>query len=93
MTTHEIPARIGTDLPATVASSDANDLVFFAAKAFPPGQRVELTFYPETPEAFTVQVRSSGSRLQADQRFEVRTRLINLSRELRIKLLSVFSAG
>ena len=37
-----------------------------------------------------LQARCIGSKLQADQRFEVRARLINLSRDARQSLLTAF---
>lgn len=87
---HEIPVQISPALVGVAVSSDATNLLFYAPKAFPPGQPIDVTFWPDTDQAFTVQARSIGSRLCEDQRFEVRTRLVNLSREKRTKLLDAF---
>jgi len=91
--THSVPIRIGGTLAGIAVSSDANVLCFHAPKAFPPGQPVEVTLWPDTPQAFTVQARSIGSRLQDDQTFEVRARLVNLAREARSRLLEAFSSS
>jgi hypothetical protein len=89
----EIPVRIGADVVGVAVSSDANHLLFYSPKAFPPGQPLELTLWPDTPEAFNVEARSLGSKLRDDRRFEVRSKVINLSRERREKLLRAFSAA
>jgi hypothetical protein len=88
--TQRIPIRIGGVLAGVAVSSDANLLHFHASKAFPPGQPLEITLWPDTPQAFTVQARSIGSRLQDDQTFAVRARLVNLGREARAQLLRAF---
>jgi hypothetical protein len=89
--TREIPLRIGTDSAGTAVNADANNLVFYAAKAFPPGQPLQLTLWPDTPESLTIQARTIGSRLRENSNFEVRTRLINLNREARLKLQATFA--
>lgn len=91
--THSIPIRIGGTLAGVAVGSDATLLQFHAPKAFPPGQPLELTLWPDTPQAFTVQARSIGSRLRDDQAFEVRARLVNLAREARAQVLAAFGIG
>jgi hypothetical protein len=92
--TQRIPIRIGGTFAGVAVSSDANLLHFHAPKAFPPGQPLDVTLWPDTPQAFTVQVRSIGSRLRDDQTtFDVRARLVNLAREARTQLLEAFSSG
>jgi len=86
----EIALRVGADLQAVAVSADAANLMFYAAKAFPPGQPLQLTLWPDSAEALLLHVRTIGSRLRADGQFEVRTRLVNLSRDARTKLLTTF---
>ena len=86
----EIPLRTGA-LDGTALHSDAVTLVFCVPKAFPPGQPIELVLWPDTLEALPLQARSIGSKLRADQQFEVRARLINLARGARERLLQTFS--
>ena len=84
--------RIGTELMGAAASFSGEFLTFYSSKAFPPGQPLELTLFPDTEQALPLQVRCLGSKLQADQRFEVRARLINLSRAARMQLTAAFGS-
>lgn len=84
------PLRIDNQHPGVAVSCDANIIVFHAPKAFPPGQPVSLTLWPDHDRALALSARSIGSKLLPDQRFEVRARLINLSRSAREHLLAAF---
>jgi len=86
----ELSLRIGADLDGVAVSCDAALIVFLSPKAFPPGQPLQLTLAPDSTQPLAIQARSIGSKLQADQRFEVRARLVNLSREARQRLLATF---
>jgi hypothetical protein len=88
----ELPLRIGADLDAAAVSCKDGLFVCLAAKAFPPGQPLQLTLFPGSERALTLQARCVGSKLQPDQRFEVRARLINLNRAARQQLLEVFGS-
>jgi hypothetical protein len=91
--TPEIPVRIGAErdnIAGVVIASDAVTLEFHSPKAFPPGQPVALTLWPGSDSTLTLQVRSIGSRLCADELFSVRARLVNLSRDARARLLQAF---
>lgn len=88
----ELPLRIGADLEAAAVSCNGELFVCLAHKAFPPGQPLELTLFPGSERALTLQVRCIGSKLQPDQRFEVRARLINLSRVARQQLSEAFES-
>lgn len=90
MTEH--PLRIGGELDAAAVSCGAELFVFLSPKAFPPGQPLELTLFPESENALVLQARCIGSKRQPDQRFEVRARLINLSRAARLQLAETFGA-
>jgi hypothetical protein len=85
-----LPLRIGAELEGVAISSDAVSFVFLAPKAFPPGQPLSLTLFPGSERELPLQARCIGSKLQPDQRFEVRARLVNLSRETRLSLLAAF---
>ena len=87
----ELPLRIGAELSGAAVSCSAELFTFLSPKAFPPGQPLELTLFPGTEDAVTLQARCIGSKLQADQRFEVRARLINLSRGVRQRLHAIFA--
>jgi len=87
----ELPLRIGTELNGAAVGCGPEVITFLAPKAFPPGQPLELTLFPDADNALKLQARSIGSKLQADQRFEVRARLINLSRNAREQLNAAFS--
>jgi hypothetical protein len=88
--TRELPVRIGADLSAAAVSCSGELLVLLAPKAFPPGQPLELTLFPDEERALPLQARCIGSKLQQDQRFEVRARLINLSRAARTAVAAAF---
>lgn len=88
----ELPLAIGADLNAAAISCSGELFVMLSPKAFPPGQPLELTLFPGTERALVLQVRCIGSKLQADQRFEVRARLINLSRNARQQLNEAFGS-
>lgn len=90
MTELELPLRIGADLDAVAISCDGIQITCLSPKAFPPGQPLELSLFPGTEQALTLQVRCIGSKLRADQRFELRARLINLSRAARQRLQTAF---
>lgn len=87
----ELPLRIGPDLNGAAVSYNGEIFTFLSPKAFPPGQPLELMLFPESEQALPLQARSIGSKLQPDQRFEVRARLINLSRAARAALTTTFS--
>jgi hypothetical protein len=87
----QLPLRIAQELDGVAVSSDAAVFVFLSPKAFPPGKPLDLTLFPGSEHALPLQARCIGSKLQADQRFEVRARLINLSRDARQSLLTAFS--
>ncbi|MEY4581726.1 MAG: hypothetical protein RL701_6429 [Pseudomonadota bacterium] len=87
-----IPARIGAErdnLLGVVIAADANatTLEFHSPKAFPPGQPVELTLWPEGDSTLKLQLRSMGSKLCAPELFSVRARIVNLPRGARARLL------
>lgn len=82
----ELPLRIGSDLDGAAVSCSGEVFAFLSPKAFPPGQPLQLIVFPESEQALPLQARCIGSKLQADQRFEVRARLINLSRTARDRL-------
>jgi len=86
----ELPLRIGAELSAAAVSCGPEIFTFLSPKAFPPGQPLELTLFPDTENAIKLQARCIGSKLQADQRFEVRARMINLSRSARQQLNAAF---
>jgi hypothetical protein len=86
----QIPLRVGA-LAGFALHSDAVTLSFSVPKAFPPGQPLELVLWPDTPDALPLSGRSLGSKLRADQQFEVRARLTNLARASRERLLDVFN--
>ena len=86
----ELPLAIGTDLSAAAVSCKGEVFVMLSPKAFPPGQPLDLTLYPGSDRELKLQVRCIGSKLQPDQRFEVRARLINLSRSARERLTEAF---
>jgi hypothetical protein len=88
---NELPLRIGTELSGAAVGCGPEVITFLSPKAFPPGQPLELTLLPDAHNALKLQARSIGSKLQADQRFEVRARLINLSRTAREQLSAAFS--
>jgi hypothetical protein len=88
---NELPLRIGTELIGAAVGCGPEVITFLSPKAFPPGQPLELTLFPGADNALKLQARSIGSKLQADQRFEVRARLINLSRNAREQLSAAFS--
>ena len=87
----ELPLSIGADMNAAAVSCKGEVFVMLSPKAFPPGQPLELTLFPGSDRALVLQVRCIGSKLQPDQRFEVRARLINLSRAARQQLTEAFS--
>jgi hypothetical protein len=87
---NELPLRIGADLNGAAVSCGPEIFVFLSPKAFPPGQPLALTLFPDTEKALELQARCIGSKLQSDQRFEVRARLINLSRAGRQQLNAAF---
>lgn len=86
----EHPLRIGPELSGAAVSCGPEIFVFLSPKAFPPGQPLELTLFPEAENALKLQARCIGSKLQPDQRYEVRARLINLSRAARLQLTAAF---
>lgn len=86
----ELPLSIGADLSAAAVGCKGELFVMLSPKAFPPGQPLELTLFPGSENALKLQVRCIGSKLQPDQRFEVRARLINLSRPARQRLTEAF---
>jgi hypothetical protein len=86
----ELPLRIGADLLGAAVGCGPEIITFLSPKAFPPGQPLELTLFPDAENALDLKARSIGSKLQADQRFEVRARLINLSRAARQQLNAAF---
>lgn len=88
----EEPLRIDDQHEGVAVSCDAHILVFHAPKAFPPGQPVSLTLWPGQERPLALSARSIGSKLLPDQRFEVRARLINLSRPAREHLVAAFGA-
>ena len=88
----EAPLCIDETHAGVAVSCDANLIVFHAPKAFPPGQPVALVLWPERDQPLSLAARSIGSKLLADQRFEVRARLVNLSRDARAQLLKAFPA-
>jgi hypothetical protein len=88
----DIPLVITPDLTGVAVSCDTSFLEFLAPKAFPPGQPIELTLWPGEPEALRLAGRSVGSKLCPDQRFRVRMRFVNLSREARARLQQAFGA-
>jgi len=89
----EAPLRIDNAHEAVAVSCDASIIVFHAPKAFPPGQPVALSLWPARDKPLSLQARSIGSKLLPDQRFEVRARLVNLSRQAREELLAAFGSG
>lgn len=88
----ELPLRIGAELHGAALSCGPEVLVFLSPKAFPPGQPLTLTLFPDGDDAVELQARCIGSKLQQDQRFEVRARLINLNRRAREQLNLAFGA-
>ena len=87
-----IPLRIG-ETEGAALQCDAALLLFSAPKAFPPGQPVAFVLWPDTPEALPLAGRSLGSKRRQDGAFDVRVRLVNLSRAARDRLLTAFSPG
>jgi hypothetical protein len=88
----ELPLRIGAELRGAAVSCNGEVFVFLSPKAFPPGQPLELTLSPDSDSPLLLQARSIGSKLQADQRFAVRARLINLSRVAKQQLAAAFGS-
>lgn len=86
----EFPLRIGSELSGAAVGCGPEVLTFLSPKAFPPGQPLDLILFPDTENAIKLQARCIGSKLQADQRFEVRARMINLSRSARQQLNAAF---
>jgi hypothetical protein len=87
------PLRIDNQHEGVAISCDATIIVFHAPKAFPPGQPLALTLWPNHERALPLSARSIGSKLLPDQRFEVRARLINLSRPAREHLIVAFGTS
>lgn len=86
----ELPLRIGAELLGAAVGCGPEVLTFLSPKAFPPGQPLTLTLCPDADNALELQARTIGSKLQPDQRYEVRARLINLSRGARQQLSAAF---
>jgi len=87
----EAPLRIDNEHDGVATGCDATIIVFLAPKAFPPGQPLTLALWPGHERALSLAARSIGSKRLPDQRFEVRARLVNLSRDARLRLLDAFS--
>jgi hypothetical protein len=87
----ELPLRIGSELSAAAVGCGPDVMTLLSPKAFPPGQPLELTLFPDAENELKIQARCIGSKLQPDQRFEVRARFINLSRAARQQLNAAFS--
>jgi hypothetical protein len=81
-----VAVRIGTDEVASARAWDGSTLQLTAANAHPPGQPLTLTLWPERADALQLGARSLGSRRRADAGFDLRVRLVNLSRESRERL-------
>lgn len=84
------PLQIDNQHEGVAISCDATIIVFHAPKAFPPGQPVSLTLWPASDRPLALSARSIGSKLLQEQRFEVRARLVNLSRPAREHLVAAF---
>jgi hypothetical protein len=82
--------RIAEALSGTAISWDGTKLRFVAPNAFPPGQPLELTLWPDSAEALSISARSLGSKRREDQQFDVQVRLVSLSRNAREILARAF---
>jgi len=89
----EAPLRIDSMHEGVAVSCDASIIVFHAPKAFPPGQPLALALWPERDPPLALAARSIGSKRMPDARFEVRARLVNLSRDARQRLLDAFGGS
>jgi hypothetical protein len=81
-----VALRIGSDETGMALGWDGSTLQLTAAKAHPPGQPLELVLWPERANPLKLGARSLGSRRRSDDAFDVRVRLVNLSRESREQL-------
>lgn len=87
------PLRIDDQYPGEAISCDATIIVFRTTKAFPPGQPVALSLWPDDPTPLALAARSIGSKRLPDERFEVRARLVNLGRAARQRLVDAFEGS
>ena len=94
-TDREIPVRVGSDLEGVTRSFDGARarLQFVVAKAFPPGQPLQLTLLPPDGQVVSLQARSLGSKRRDDQRFDVQARLVSVSRATREALERAFGSA
>jgi hypothetical protein len=84
------PLRIDDQHSGEAISCDASSIVFRTDKAYPPGQPVALSLWPDHATPLALAARSIGSKRMSDDRYEVRARLVNLSRHARQRLLDAF---
>jgi hypothetical protein len=82
-----LPARLAEHALELVAF-DGKHFRLVSPKAFAPGQPLPLTL--DEPAALQLDLKSLGSVLRADGRYDVRARAATLRKEARALLLSFF---
>lgn len=73
------PVRIADAYDGELLRFEGQQLCLCSPKAFPPGQPLALRLEPE----LRLEARAIGSRRLPDGRFELRVRLINLTKDAR----------
>lgn len=82
-----LPARLDPDgAPAALVAFDGHVLRVVSPRAYAPGAPVSLATRMPDGSEHGLEGRTIGSRRQADGRFEVRLRLVNLRRATRLAL-------
>ncbi|HEX7478981.1 MAG TPA: hypothetical protein VF331_14340 [Polyangiales bacterium] len=85
-----IPTRIESEWSGTTTACDGHVLWAVSPKAFPPGQPVELVLLLDDGE-LELATRAIGSKKRDDGHFELRVRLVNLRKQARERLDTLFS--
>ena len=80
-----IPARIATGDEAELLAIDGETIALVSPRAYAPGAPIELTALAEGGE-IPLRGKSLGSKRRPDARFDIRARLVNLTRDARERL-------
>ena len=85
-----IPLRIDAVGPAELVHFAGENALLVSDKAFAPGKPLDVhVLFPD--EDVIVKLKVAGSRRREDGRFDVRARIINLTRETRERLQRAFA--
>jgi len=89
---HEYPANIEDDAAARAVGFGGEMLLLICTRAHPPGRPLAISV--QLPESvLALQGKSQGSKLRADNRFDVRVKLSSVRREQRAALEAAFASA